>query len=161
MDVELTRKGTYGAGLPNIPGPLLKAAIWLSVAAFRLFGQRMRIMGRPLLLLTTVGARSGQQRGTPLCWFPGGDDAWLVVASGAGSARHPAWYINMAKNPDQVWIEVGGRKLKVQPRSLKGTEREEAWKQIVALAPGFGDYKRKTDRETPVIRLKQEPRSQD
>jgi deazaflavin-dependent oxidoreductase (nitroreductase family) len=156
MDVELTPKGTYGAGLPKIPRPLIKAAIWLSVVAFRLFGQRMRVMGRPLLLLTTVGARSGQHRRTPLCWFPDGDAAWLIVASGAGSPKHPAWYFNMAKNPDQVWIEVDGRKLKVQPRSLKDRERQEAWQRIVALSPGFGTYQQKTDRQIPVIRLQPE-----
>lgn len=154
MAVELTPKGSYGWEMPKMPRPLLWLMIALNVAAFRLLGRRMRIMGRPLLLLTTVGAKSGRERRTPLCWFPDADETWLIVAFAAGSARHPSWYINMARNPDSVWIETGGRKLKVQPESLTGSEREEAWKRIVALSPGYGAYQRKTDRKIPVVRLR-------
>ncbi|MBI3971316.1 MAG: nitroreductase family deazaflavin-dependent oxidoreductase [Chloroflexi bacterium] len=68
-------------------------------------------MGAPLLLLTTVGAKTGKTRRTVLGWFPDGDKSWLVVASYAGAARHPAWYFNLAKNPDKVWIEVGKREV--------------------------------------------------
>lgn len=154
MAVELTPKGSYGWEMPKMPRPLMRVMIALNVAVFRMFGKRMRVMGRPLLLLTTVGARSGKERRTPLGWFPDGDDTWLIVASAAGSAKHPAWYVNMAKNPDGVWIETGGRRLVVQPESLKGSEREEAWKRVVALSPGYGTYQRKTDRVIPVVRLR-------
>jgi deazaflavin-dependent oxidoreductase (nitroreductase family) len=154
MAVELTPAGTRGAGF-NPPRPIRKVFGALNVAIFRLFGSRLRIMGAPLLLLTTVGARTGRRRRATLAWFPDGDDAWLVVASAAGAARHPAWYTNMARNPDQVWIEVGGRRqLRVRPESLRGAERAEAWRRIVARAPGYGAYQEKTDRVIPVVRLR-------
>jgi deazaflavin-dependent oxidoreductase (nitroreductase family) len=114
----------------------------------------MRVQGRPLLLLTTVGAKSGRLRRTLLGRFPNRDDIWLVVASGAGSAKHPAWYVNMARNPDKVWIEIGKRTLMVAPESLQGAERAEAWQRIVSLAPGYGAYQEQTDREIPVVRLR-------
>jgi deazaflavin-dependent oxidoreductase (nitroreductase family) len=128
----------------------------LNVGIFRLFGNRMRIQGLPLLLLTTVGARTGKQRQTTLTWFEDGEDARLIVASAAGSAKHPGWYFNLARNPDKVWIEVGKRRIKVRPESLKGAERAEAWRRIVALAPGYGGYEEKTDREIPIVRLRPE-----
>jgi deazaflavin-dependent oxidoreductase (nitroreductase family) len=60
----------------------------------------------------------------------------------------------MARNPDKVWIEMGKRKLKVEPESLKGDERAEAWRRIVSLAPGYAAYQEKTDRQIPVVRLR-------
>lgn len=156
MSVELTPKGTYGQKMSKVLRMIIRAMMGFGVVAYRIFGKRMRIMGRPLLLLTTVGAKSGRYRRTILGWFPNSEGTWLVVASNAGSARHPAWYFNMVKNPDHVWIEVGGRKVKVRPQSLKGNERAEAWKGVVTLAPGYRAYQQKTDREIPVIRLEVE-----
>jgi deazaflavin-dependent oxidoreductase (nitroreductase family) len=129
------------------------------VRAFvRLFrGRGLRIAGRPLLLLTTVGARSGRRRTVPLLWLAAGADRWLVVASSGGMAAHPAWYFNLVKDPDQVWIETGGRTLRVVPEVLAGEERERAWAQITAVAPVYAGYERKTDREIPVIRLTPAP----
>ena len=74
-----------------------------------------KFQGQDLLYLTTVGAKTGQKRHTAVARFPDGEDAWLVVASAAGSAHHPAWYHNIAAHPDQVWIEFGGRELRVTP----------------------------------------------
>ena len=142
-----------------MPRPVIGAATGIALAARRLLGARMHVMGRPVLALTTVGATSGATRRTVLCWFPDGENRWLIVASFGGSARHPAWYLNMAKNPDKVWIEIDGRKLKVEAHSLKGAEREQAWRQIVSLAPGFAGYQQKTDREIPVVRLQPAPQS--
>jgi deazaflavin-dependent oxidoreductase (nitroreductase family) len=153
MAVEVTPKGSYGATMPRPPRWMASGFRGLSTGMFRLFGRRMRVQGRPLLLLTTVGAKSGQLRRTVLGWFPDGDNAWLIVASAAGAASHPAWFFNLAKHPDQVWIELEGRTVKVRPESLKGAEREEAWRRVVALAPGYGAYTTKTDREIPIIRL--------
>jgi deazaflavin-dependent oxidoreductase (nitroreductase family) len=154
MSVDLTPGGTRGWEPPRLPRPLMRAMLGLSVFLFHRFGDRMRVMGRPVLLLTTVGAKSGKVRRTILCWFPDGDDSWLVVASAAGSARHPAWYVNLARHPDQAAIGIGRRQVKVEPRSLRGAERAEAWGRIVALAPGYAAYQAKTDREIPVVRLR-------
>jgi deazaflavin-dependent oxidoreductase (nitroreductase family) len=117
----------------------------------RLTGSKMS--GRPLLYLTTVGARSGQHRTAVVMPFPEGDDAWLIVASRGGTADHPAWFYNLAKHPDQVEIEFEGRKTAVTPRRLEGEERATAWERITRERPGFSAYERKTDREIPVVRL--------
>ncbi|OLC27308.1 MAG: hypothetical protein AUG06_12560 [Actinobacteria bacterium 13_1_20CM_2_65_11] len=111
------------------------------------------MMGFPTVVLTTVGARTGVERTHMLGGFPDGDDAWLIVASKAGAATHPAWFINLAKKPDQIWLEVGNRKLRVVADSLQGKEREQALARIAEVAPRYGEYPKKTDREIPVIRL--------
>ncbi len=123
---------------------------------FRFTGGRMRVQGRPLLLLETVGARTGRRRQTTLGWFPDEDAtrrAWLIVASAAGAATHPAWYLNLARRPNDVLIEVNGERIGVRAESLHGAERERAWARVVALAPGYGKYAVDTDREIPIVRL--------
>lgn len=110
-------------------------------------------MGMRLLVLTSVGRKSGQPRSTPLAWFPGPDGSWLVVASAGGSVTNPAWYLNVAAHPDQVTVEVAGRKVDVTAQELHGAEREQAWRRITAEAANFRKYEVTTDREMPVIRL--------
>ncbi|TMC83037.1 MAG: nitroreductase family deazaflavin-dependent oxidoreductase [Chloroflexi bacterium] len=112
------------------------------------------MMGMPTVLLTTIGSRTGTEHTHVLGGFQDGDDAWIVVASNSGASTHPHWFINMAKNPDQVWLEVGNRKLKVQPMLLKGPQREAAFAKVVATSPRYGGYRKKTDREIPIVRLK-------
>ncbi len=85
--------------------------------------------------------------------FADGDDAWLVVASKGGAPTHPAWFINLAKQPDKIWLEVGNRKLAVKAESLTGDERLAAIARIAKIAPRYGAYQNKTDREIPVLRL--------
>ena len=154
MPVEITPKGTRGVNIPRLPRPLNKAALGLMAGFMRLRGAKPTpFRGIHLLLLTTVGAKSGRPHTVPLGWVPDGDNAWLIVASNSGAALHPAWYYNIAKNPDKVWIEIGKRKLQVHPESLKGPEREEALRRIVSVAPYYGEYQQKTDREIPIIRL--------
>ncbi len=106
-----------------------------------------------MVILTTVGAKSGRPHTVAINRFPDSGSAFVVVASNMGSARHPAWYINMAKNPDQVWAEVGKRKFKVRPQLLKGAERQAALQRVTAAAPNYGAYQQNTDREIPVVRL--------
>jgi deazaflavin-dependent oxidoreductase (nitroreductase family) len=112
-----------------------------------------KMMGFPTVLLTTIGARTGQERTHVLGGFADGDDAWLIIASKGGAATHPAWFINLAKQPDKVWLEVGNRRLHVRPRELEGAEREAAYAKVAAIAPQYGKYPKSTDREIPVIRL--------
>ena len=127
---------------------------------FRVAGRRMRIQGRPLLQLETVGARTGTHRFTNLGAFedeqrPG--HAWIVVASNAGAARHPAWFFNLATHPDHVWMTVEGSRTAVRVESLSGDERTRAWDRVVSLAPGYGKYAVVTDREIPLLRLVPKP----
>lgn len=180
MTVELTRRGTRGAGFPDMPPWGVKLFHAVNMGLFRLAGRWMRVQGRPLLLLTTVGAKTGQRRRTTLGYFPdaasgknaavgarganggsgarsGGGESWLVVASAAGAAKHPAWYVNLAKNPGKVTVELGteqGRVRTVKPESLKGEERERAWREIERLSPGYGKYQEQTDRAIPIVRLR-------
>jgi deazaflavin-dependent oxidoreductase (nitroreductase family) len=112
-----------------------------------------RFRGMDVLFLTTTGRRTGQRRQTPVVWFPDGEDAWLIVASAAGSAHNPAWYHNLAAHPDQVWIELPQRQLQVTPAQLEGARREACWSRIVRAQPRYASYQEKTDRLLPVIRL--------
>src|SRR5438093_964943 len=94
--------------------------------------------------------------GATIASFPDEDPsrrAWIIVGSGAGSAEHPAWCLNLSRRPEDVWIEVGGERIAVRPESLDGAERERAWQRVVSLAPGYGKYARDTDREIPIVRL--------
>jgi deazaflavin-dependent oxidoreductase (nitroreductase family) len=97
-------------------------------------------MGMNVLFLTTIGSKTGQRRVTPVAWFPDGDNAWLVVASAAGSANNPAWYHNLAAHPDQVWIELPQRQVQVTAEQLEGARREAAWQQIVQAQPRYARY---------------------
>ena len=101
-----------------------------------------RFMGMDLLYLTTVGAKSGEKRVSPVARFADGDDAWLVVASNNGSARQPSWYHNLTAHPDQVSAEVGGRSVPVTVEQLDGPRRDEAWQRIVASQPRFAGYQK-------------------
>lgn len=143
---------------------MMSAMFGLFHLAFAAFGGRMRVQGRPLIQLETIGARSGVRRHTVLGWFPDTSsdsassaskraDRWLVVASNAGAGAHPAWFLNMANHPDQVWITIGKGRIRVVPERLEGAERERAWKEITSLAPGYGRYQENTDRIIPIIRL--------
>ncbi|TAK21752.1 MAG: nitroreductase family deazaflavin-dependent oxidoreductase [Chloroflexota bacterium] len=146
MPVELTPSGTRGVTMPRIPRPLL--AILLPIANVFL-----RARGMKLLSLTTTGAKSGNEHSVPLGYFPDGDSAWLVVASFGGAVKHPAWYFNLARNPDKIWATVDGRRIRVNAESLAGEARDAAWRRIVAEAPIYSGYERKTDRVIPIVRL--------
>ena len=146
MGVELTPNGTYGAAIPNIPRPIMKVV-------FGLLSTFIKLRGGRILDLITTGSKSGIAHRVPLSWFSDGDNAWLIVGSMGGAAKHPAWYFNMVRNPDKVWIEVDKDKIQVQGESLKGAAYDTAWNKIVAAAPNYGAYKGQTDRQIPVVRL--------
>lgn len=143
-------KGTRGSRQPS--GPLFRMVN--VVAARRLRRKGGKMMGFNALVLNTVGRTSGLDRSNPVGWFPGPDGSWLIVASANGATNNPAWYYNLAANPDKVHIEIDGSTIAVVPEQLHGKERDEAWQQIVTAAPRFAKYEQKTDREIPVIRLR-------
>jgi deazaflavin-dependent oxidoreductase (nitroreductase family) len=155
VTVEITPRGTRGGGIPRLLRPLMGLGMRMMLSRYRRRGGDMEMNGQPLVLLTTVGAKSGEKREALVNRFPDGEstNSWIVTASASGAAAHPAWLFNMAKHPDQVWVEIDGRQIHVRPESLKGEERETAWSRIVSLSPSFGSYPDKTDREIPVIRL--------
>ena len=155
MSIRITPSGTRGSGFGNMPRWMVGPYKAMNRVMFRLMGSRMKIQGRPLLQLETIGAKSGSRRFSNLGVFddesrPG--KAWLIVASAAGAARHPAWYFNLARRPD-AWITIDGKRIAVRAESLTGDERARAWDRVVALAPGYGHYSVDTDREIPIVRL--------
>jgi deazaflavin-dependent oxidoreductase (nitroreductase family) len=107
--------------------------------------------GTPLLLLRSVGARSGQERVNPITYLPDGD-RFLVFASKAGADTNPDWYHNLKANPD-ARIEVGDETVDVRAEELPRAERDEKYAEQAALYPGFADYEKKTDRVIPVLAL--------
>jgi deazaflavin-dependent oxidoreductase (nitroreductase family) len=114
---------------------------------------RGTFMGMEVLVLHTVGRRSGEPRETPVAWFADGPDAWLVVASGGGS-RHPDWHANLMAQPDRASVELAGRDaVAVTPHRLDGADRERAWQHITAAQPRYARYQAKSERVYPVIRL--------
>jgi deazaflavin-dependent oxidoreductase (nitroreductase family) len=145
VPVDVTPTGTHGWKMPRVAITMMG----LMPGVYRLLNGRG--LG-PTLILTTIGAKSGKTRDAHLTSFPDGD-GWLVVGSKGGSATHPAWYINMAGHPDEIWVQVGDRRTRVKAETLKGDARAKAWKRIVAEFSNYGDYEKRTDREIPVIRL--------
>jgi deazaflavin-dependent oxidoreductase (nitroreductase family) len=155
--IRVPPSGTKGTSMPGgrLLTKLAKPLLNMQVARYRKVegAEPAKFMGFPILLLTTVGAKTGAEHTHVLGGFPDGEDAWLVIASKGGSATHPHWFHNLAKSPDKVWIQVGNRKLRVNVESLQGAQREAAYGRVVAVAKNYGDDLKKTDREIPVLRL--------
>lgn len=145
-----TPNGTRGARQPS-SGWLFRTLNGLMMNRIR--RSRGKTMGMDALVLTTVGAKTGQPRSSPLAYFADDPNSWLIVASAAGAPRNPAWYYNLAAHPDQVRIDVGGRTVEVVAAQLHGEERTRAWQRITSASKQFGKYQDKTDREIPIIRL--------
>ncbi len=107
--------------------------------------------GRPLLLLTTTGAKSSQLRTTPMMYIPDGDRL-LVIASNAGAPIHPDWYRNLVAYPE-VTVEVGNEIFEAIAIVTEGPERQRLWTRVVELYPFFADHQAKVTRQIPVIVL--------
>ncbi len=118
-------------------------------------GRGVGNFGDRLLLLTTRGARSGEERTTPLMYHRDGE-RYVVVASKAGAPDNPAWYHNLRAHPVarvEVAAGAGTETFEVTAGEAVGAERERMWADRVAIAPGFQDYQRKTSRRIPVVVL--------
>jgi deazaflavin-dependent oxidoreductase (nitroreductase family) len=126
---------------------------WVNNRAVTRIRRKGTFMGMNLLVLNTVGKKTGAKRANPLAWFPGDDGTWLIVASAGGSTRNPAWFYNIVGNPDTVSIDVERRNVPVVAEQLDGADRDRAWASITTAAPQFTRYQTKTDRLIPIIRL--------
>ena len=107
--------------------------------------------GRSLLLLTTKGAKTGDDRTSPLAYSRDGDRL-VIIASKGGAPTNPQWFYNVKANPE-VEIELGTETIPVRARIATGDERERIWSKQKQLMPGFASYEKKTSREIPVIVL--------
>lgn len=106
--------------------------------------------GRPLLLLHTVGAKSGKTRVSPLAFVHDGD-ALIVLASKAGADSNPDWYYNLLANPN-VEVELGTEHFQAKARAVtEEPERSNLYAKMVAEMPGFAEYEQKTKRKIPAI----------
>ena len=110
-----------------------------------------RIGKLPVLLLTTIGRKSGQPRTQPLAYTRAGD-GYAVIASKGGAPQHPLWYLNLRANP-LAEVTVGRETRKVHARDAEGEERERLWRALADLYPGYDRYAQKTSRRIPVVVL--------
>jgi F420H(2)-dependent quinone reductase len=109
------------------------------------------LRGRPVIILTTVGAKSGQIRKTPLMRVEH-DGRYAVVASLGGAPKHPVWYHNVVANP-RVELQDGPTKREYKAREVTGDEKAEWWERAVATWPDYAVYQTKTSRQIPVFVL--------
>lgn len=107
--------------------------------------------GTTILLLTTTGRTSGEPRTTPLIHRVDGD-RWVVVASKGGAPDDPGWYKNLQAEPEAT-IQVQAEEIPVGASPATGSERDRLWAAMAEVWPDYDDYRRKTEREIPVVVL--------
>jgi deazaflavin-dependent oxidoreductase (nitroreductase family) len=107
--------------------------------------------GVRILILTTTGRRSGEQRSTPLIFGRDGE-SYVIVASKAGQPQHPGWYFNLSEQPE-VQLQVKGDRFRARARTAEGEERERLWTLMNEIWPQYDEYQTKTTRQIPVVVL--------
>jgi len=134
---------------------MFKVATGIHVTLFRLSGGRIgsAMRGQKIMLLTTTGNKSGKERTVPIMCFEDGGRRF-VVASAGGSTKHPAWFKNLQQNP-AVKAELRGEKYAARAEVLPAPERDRMFQKVVAMAPGFAEYEKKTGgRVIPIVEIK-------
>ncbi len=110
-----------------------------------------RFENSTLLILHTIGAKSGKERVNPVAYVKDGDQL-VIIASKGGAPDNPDWYYNLRANP-RVTVEVGTDKFQAQAEQVSEPERSRLYQKMVDMMPGFAEYEQKTDRVIPVIKL--------
>lgn len=155
MPVSVPPPGSRGSRFPKLPSFIARFFGRHQLRSFRRKGGGHTPGGVPALMLETIGARSGELRHAMLGYLEDGPGAWLVIASLAGSARNPGWLHNLARNP-LATVELGdGRPRRVEATTLEGPERDAVLERIAVEAPEYAKYLHVTDREMPVVRLRE------
>ena len=114
----------------------------------KLFGR----MGKsPILLLNTVGRKSGKKRTSPLLYVMDGED-FVIIASKGGAPTHPAWFLNLRNDPEAT-VEIGDREVRVRAEEADPQEKARLWRKMVEMYPTYDDYQKKTEREIPLLIL--------
>ncbi|HET7682079.1 MAG TPA: nitroreductase family deazaflavin-dependent oxidoreductase [Marmoricola sp.] len=111
----------------------------------------LRDSGDPIVVITSVGAKSGNLRKNPVMRVEKGGN-YVAIASKGGAPEHPEWYYNFVSHPE-VELQDGPVRKTYRARLLQGAERAEWWQYAVDTWPTYGDYQKKTDREIPVFLL--------
>ena len=114
-------------------------------------GSDAEMQGKPVILLTTIGAKSGKIRKTPLMRVEH-DGEYAVVASLGGAPKNPVWYYNVKKNP-RVELQDGSTSRDYEAREVFGDEKATWWERAIEAWPDYADYQKKTDRQIPVFVL--------
>jgi F420H(2)-dependent quinone reductase len=137
----------------------LRAVGKLNVPLYRASGGRIagRVGRAPVLLLTTVGRRSGEKRTAPVVYLEDGGGRLAVIDTNAGNTRLPAWSLNLKSNPEAE-VEVGRRRTAVRARAAEGDERAELWRKHNEQYAGFDEYKEELPTDRPVTVFVLEPR---
>lgn len=107
--------------------------------------------GKNIVLLTTTGAKSGEQRTAPVLHTPHGEEI-ILIASNAGEPKNPAWYHNLKKTP-RCEVEKRGVRRTYEARELEGAERDEIFRAAVENYPGYAEYEKRAGRRIPVLKL--------
>ena len=125
----------------------------LRVFLYRVSGGLLRggVWGSRVLLLTTTGRKTGKAWTTPIGYIRDGN-SYAVIASNAGSDRNPGWYLILQQHPTAE-IQVGRHILTVRAEITGGDQRQRLWSQVIAAAPGYAAYQRRTHREIPIVIL--------
>jgi deazaflavin-dependent oxidoreductase (nitroreductase family) len=120
---------------------------------YRLTGGRVggKLYGVDVLVLTTIGRRSGKPRSSALLYGRDGQNL-VVIASKGGSPRHPSWYVNLRRHPEAT-VQIGKDVFKVRARDATPEERPRMWETMTRLYPAYDDYQKKTSRQIPVVVL--------
>ncbi|HEX6291587.1 MAG TPA: nitroreductase family deazaflavin-dependent oxidoreductase [Herpetosiphonaceae bacterium] len=126
----------------------------LHVLLYRLSDGKIggRLVNNSILLLSTVGRKSGKLRVTPLLYLPDGD-RMVLIASNGGTPTDPGWYLNLQARPEVI-VRVGERTLHVKAEDATGEERQRLWERAVRAYGGYADYQKRTDRQIPVVILR-------
>ena len=145
---------SYSPLQERLANPLIRAMSAANTWVYRLSGGRIGgrfLRGAPVLLLTTVGRKSGQPRTAPLLYLEDGEDL-VVVASKGGMSKHPVWYLNLAADPD-VKVQIGSQKRRMRARRASDEEKAKLWPRLVAMYRDYDNYQARTDRNIPVVIL--------
>ena len=142
--------------VPKIIRAFSRANVWLYRRTGGRIGGKWRIgatfpHGIPVLLLTTIGRKTGARRTAPLVYIEDGDRV-VVAGSQGGLPKHPQWYLNLASSPE-VEVQIGTKVTNMRARDATPDERERLWPKLVAHNADFADYQAWTDRVIPVVIL--------
>ena len=161
MGVKVPPRGTHGVEIPALRTGAVTGWSRRQQSSFRKDGGGRTQGGLHTLLLETIGAKSGAPRVAMVGYVEEAPGSMLIIGSMSGAAHHPAWVHNLAKQP---WATVefgGGRRVAVEAETLSGDEADQAWELIGREAAEYPAYRSQTDRELPVIRLRERPPAPD
>ena len=131
----------------------IKLLMTTYVFLYRLTGGAIggKMVGMPVLLLNSIGRKSGKKRTTPVAYIRDGTN-YVVTASNGGAATNPGWFYNLQSSP-QTTIQVMAETLSVVAQQANPEEKSRLWSQLIKVAPNFEEYQRKSSREIPMVIL--------